>query len=443
MKYLHYLCNDYKNVEDLIIKKINGVNIVYFESLVSQDKINEFILKDLVKKKFLFSIKNNISAPKLEKLDDYEKLKLLLENGYTIIITNFNSYAVETRGNLSRSISTPETEVTLYGPKEAMIENFQMNLGLIKRRIKSDKLKNLNLYIGDYTKSLTSVLYISGITDIKLVKDTLIKLKDIKVDGITDINELKKYLSSNKILPTIKVTERPDLIARSLLNGKVVIIMDNSPFALILPGYLTDFIHPISDQYCNDTNINFIKILRILCLIISIITPGIYVALTTFNQEAIPSNLLLSIQAQRMSVPFPAFLECLITLITCEILRESDLRFPGNYGSAISILGALVLGEAAVSAGIVSPIMIIVVAVTYISSLIFTDLEIVNGIRYLRLFILLLSSLFGIFGFLVSILFMIIYLLSIETVNKPYLYPITPFDKKYLSETLLKIKERL
>ena len=441
MQYLQLLYSDYKNVSDLIIKDINGVTVVYLESLVNQDKIDEYILKHLVRKRIFFNIKNNLSAPKLEKITDYNNLKLLLESGYTLIFTKFNIYGVETKGNLSRTIMPPQMEPTLYGPKDSLVENYQINLGLIKRRIKSDKLKNSNIFIGKYTKVLTSVLFIDDITNKGLVIDVIKKLNDINVDGITDISELKKYLTKSRILPTIKITERPDLIARSLLNGKVVIIMDNSSFALILPAYLSDFINPISDQYSSNANINFIKVLRFLCLFISIITPGIYIALTTFNQEAIPKSLLLSIQAQRMNVPFSAILECLVTLMTCEILRESDLRFPGNYGSAISILGALVLGEAAVSAGIVSPIMIIIVAITYVSSLIFNDLEIVNGIRYLRLLNLLFGALFGIYGILICFIILLIYLVSIDTFKQPYLYPISPFNKDYFNEVVFKIND--
>lgn len=442
MQYLQKLVVDYQNVSDFIKKDINGVSVVYLESLVNQDKINEYILKDIIRKKYIITLKNNISAPNMVKIENYEDLRLMLENGFTIVSNLFGTYAVETKGNLSRTITPPLTEPTLYGPKESLVENFQINLGLIKRRIKSDNLKNVNSYIGRYTKTLTSVLYIKGVTDTNLLKDVLEILRSIDIDGICDIGELKKYLihESRNVLPSIKITERPDLITRSLLNGKIVIIMDNSPFALILPSFLGDFINPIADQYCNKYNINFIKILRFFCFFLSIMTPAIYIALTTFNQEALPTSLLISIQNQRLDVPFPAFLECLITLITCEILRESDLRFPSNYGSAISILGALVLGDAAVSAGIVSPIMIIVVAITFISSLIFTDLEMVNGLRNIRFIFLIFGSIFGIYGVLICFIMLIIYLVSFEPFNVPYTYPISPFDKTYIAETLFKMK---
>ena len=170
--------------------------------------------------------------------------------------------------------------------------------------------------------------------------------------------------------------------------------------------------------------------------------PAIYVALTTFNQEALPTSLLLNIQNQRVDVPFPAFFECIITLMICEILRESDLRFPSSYGSAISILGALVLGEAAVSAGIVSPIMIIVVAITFITSLIFTDVEIINAIRAFRFLNLLMGSIFGLYGIGLTFIFLLVNLINFENFGKPYLYPIQPFDPTYMKDTLFKMNNK-
>lgn len=162
----------------------------------------------------------------------------------------------------------------------------------------------------------------------------------------------------------------------------------------------------------------------------------------TFNQETIPTNLLLNFQNQRSGVPFPSIIECLITLVTCEILRESDIRFPSKYGSAISILGGLVLGEAAVSAGIVSPIMIIVVALTFISSMIFTDIEIMNAIRMWRFVFLLSACLYGLYGVGITFIFFITNLVSYESFGKPYLFPLAPFDKPYLKETLLKMRNK-
>ncbi len=330
----------------------------------------------------------------------------------------------------------------MYGPKESLVENYQTNLGLIKRRIKSSKLKNTQSYIGKYTKTMCSILYIKGVVKSELVNSTIEKINGINVDGITDVGELKPYLVNDKknVFPGIKITERPDVIANALLNGKIIILLDNSPYALILPTFLADFINPMSDKYTKPAIVNFIKILRLVCFFIAIFVPAFYVAVTTINQETIPTSLLINLQNQRMDVPFPAVMECVITLIICEILRESDIRFPSSYGSAISILGALILGEAAVSAGIVSPIMIIVASITFISSMIFTDVEIIDALRYWRFISLFIAAIFGLYGVGISIILLFINLCNYDIDGKSYLYPITPFDLTYLKETLIKMK---
>ena len=375
MDYIKKINEDYKNVTDLNIKKIKNIYIIYLESIIDQNKINDYILKIIPKSHIPRDIKELIPSPNIKDVSDYDTLSLYLESGFTIIINRHQIIAIETRGNLSRSIDTPTTESTIYGPKEAFVENYQVNLGLIKRRIKSKHLKNKDIFIGRYTKNTASVIYIETIAEEKIYNEIIEKLEAIDRDGINDVSQLKKYLGdkTKNAFPAFKVTERPDVVAASLLEGKIVVILDNSSNALILPSFLADFINPIADHYEKAININFLKILRFLCFFLAILTPAIYVAITTYNQETIPTTILINFQEQRSKVPFPAVIECFITLIICEILRESDIRFPSSYGSATSILGALVLGEAAVSAGIVSPIMIIIVAITFISSLIFTD----------------------------------------------------------------------
>lgn len=439
MDYYNKIIKDYEICEDLIVKEINKIYIIYLESLVDQTKVNDYILKQLVNNNS-FNI-NKIPSPNVKKIKDYQELLLYLNSGFTIIL-NEDTYAIETKSNLSRAIDTPNTEATIFGPKDSLTENYQINLGLIKRRIKSANLKNKTIYLGRYTTTLSSILYIDTITKIDTVKKIEQKLKKIDIDGINDITELKKYLNdeNKNVFPSIKLTERPDVITEALLEGKVVILLDNSPYALILPAFLVDFINPISDRYIKSININFLKILRFFCFFLSIILPAFYIAITTYNQETIPSNLLINFQKQRIDVPFPAFLECILTLLICEILRESDVRFPSNYGSAISILGALVLGEAAVSAGFVSPIMIIIVAITFISSLLFTDLEIINAIRAWRIIFLLLSAIYGLYGVGIAFIFFIINITSYTPFNLPYFYPISPFDLTYIKETIFKMK---
>ena len=444
MDYLKKLKEDYKNITDLNIKKIKNIYIIYLESIIDQDKINDYVLKIIPKNHIPRNIKELIPSPNIKDIENYDNLSLYLESGFTIIINRHQVIAVETRGNLSRSISTPNTESTIYGPKEAFVENYQINLGLIKRRIKSKDLKNKDIYIGRYTKNTASVLYIDSIADKEIFDEVVKKLESIDRDGVNDITELKKYLGDKTTypFPAFKITERPDVVASSLLEGKIAIILDNSSSALIIPSFLADFINPIADHYEKSININFLKVLRFACFFIAILTPAIYIAITTYNQETIPTTILINFQNQRSEVPFPAVIECIITLIICEILRESDIRFPSSYGSATSILGALVLGDAAVSAGIVSPIMIIIVAITFISSLIFTDLELINSIKHWRFFFILIASIYGLFGIGIGIIALFTSLTSYEVFNKPYFYPLSPFDFTYLKQTLFKMKTK-
>ena len=431
MDYLKNIKKDYKDINDLIINEFNNITFIYLQTLCDQDKIDNYILKYIkLNKKYLIS-------PNTKEIKNYLELKKYLENGFLIIINNKEIYAIEVKTVLTRNISTPSTEPSRYGPKDSLVENIEDNLGLIRRRIKTEHLKSINIEIGKVTKTSTNIIYIDNIADINLVKTIKDKLNNINIDGLLDISILKKYFSNNNIFPTVRMTERPDLISTSLLQGKVVILLDTSPYALILPSFFSDFINPISNNYTKKISANFLKILRIISFLLSIIIPGFYVAITTYNQETIPTTLLINFQNQRIGVPIPAFLECLLTIITCEILKESDIRFPSAYGSSISILGALVLGEAAVSAGIVSPIMIIVVSISYISSLLFTDLEISNAIRYWRFIFLLCGSSFGLYGIGLCLLFFLINLSSIETFNISYLYPLIPYDLPYLKETLI------
>lgn len=442
MNFLDKIKKDYVEVTDLVIKEFLNTTIIYLETLANQDKINDYILKRISECKKISDIKSVIPSPNVKDVLSYEEMCFYLESGFTILIFNKTIIAIETKGDLNRSIDTPSTEATIYGPKDSLVENYQTNLGLIKRRIKSKNFKNVNINVGVYTKTITSVLYIDGVAKKDIVKTTIENLKNINIDGITDVGEIKPYLVDDKknVFPGVKITERPDVIADALLKGKVVILMDTSPYALIVPTFLADFINPMSDKYTKSSSVNFIKILRLLCFFIAIFVPAFYVAVTTINQETIPTSLLINLQNQRMNVPFPAVMECVITLIICEILRESDIRFPSSYGSAISILGALILGEAAVSAGIVSPIMIIVASITFISSMIFTDTEIIDALRYWRFIALFIATIFGLYGVGLSIILLFINLCNYEVNGHSYLYPVAPFDKTYLKETLIKLK---
>lgn len=439
--------NNYKDVPDLKLRKIkyklSSIYIFYVETICSSEQINNFILKNITNPFEKRNINNILATPNLVKINKDEIDKYLF-NGFSILIYKNKIFALETKANLDRSINTPEIEPELYGAKDSFVENYQKNIGLIKRRIKSKDIKIKEYSIGKYTSTKTGLIYIEGITNMEYINNCDKILKNINVDGIIDAGELKQYVvrEHSTYFPKVKLTEKPNMVVHALLEGKIVIIVDTSPFAIIAPAVLADFINPISDNYIYAKNVNFLKILRLVCLFVTVLTPAYYVAIANYNQETIPSNLLISFITQREGVPFPTTVEALIMLIICEILRESDIRFPSNYGSAISILGALIIGEAAVNASIVSPIMIITISLTFISSMIFNNIELNAALRSWRFFSLFIASIYGLFGVAISFLLLIVNLTSTYSFNLSYTFPASPFNLSYLKETLFAVKRK-
>ena len=237
-------------------------------------------------------------------------------------------------------------------------------------------------------------------------------------------------------------TERPDKVVSSLLAGKTVLLVDNSPFALIMPVFLNDYFLSEDDKDSKSINNSLTRILRYLAFFITLMTPGVYIAITTFNQEMLPLELLTSFASQRSTVPFPAFFEALLMILSFEILRESDLRIPNVSNSALSIVGALILGEAAVNAGIVSPVTIIVEAVTAISALLFTEPELTNAIKWYRLLFMIGATTIGMFGIFMVFIYFIVNICTINSFGKPFMIPYVPLSLEGLKNSIIKLPIR-
>lgn len=422
-------------------KYINNIkiDIIYNEVLTDQDKMSNFIYRSLdhiekiyQEKELLYDvIKNNISNIKIKEINNYQDICKYLNNGFVILLIEDDySLALEVKKNLTRSIEKPMTETTIRGAMDSFTENIETNIGLIKRRLKTNKLWNEDMELGKYTKNKISILTIKGLTDSKIKDNIINKLNSLEIDGVTDTGTLKHLIENETktIFPTSITTERPDKVVSSLLRGKTVIIIDNCPFVLIMPIDINDFFLSQDDKDSNYINNSLTRILRYLAFSITILTPGIYIALTTFNQEMIPLELLTSFASQRSTVPFPAFFEALLMFISFEILRESDYRIPNVSNSALSIVGALILGEAAVNAGIVSPIMIIIVAITAISALVIVEPELSNAIKWYRILFMLGGTTIGIFGIFIVFIIFTTNLCSVNSYGKSFTMPFTPIN---------------
>ena len=422
-------------------KYINNIkiDIIYNEVLTDQDKMSNFIYRSLdhiekiyQEKELLYDvIKNNISNIKIKEINNYQDICKYLNNGFVILLIEDDySLALEVKKNLTRSIEKPMTETTIRGAMDSFTENIETNIGLIKRRLKTNKLWNEDMELGKYTKNKISILIIKGLTDSKIKDNIINKLNSLEIDGVTDTGTLKHLIENETktIFPTSITTERPDKVVSSLLRGKTVIIIDNCPFVLIMPVDINDFFLSQDDKDSNYINNSLTRILRYLAFFITVLTPGIYIALTTFNQEMIPLELLTSFASQRSTVPFPAFFEALLMFVSFEILRESDYRIPNVSNSALSIVGALILGEAAVNAGIVSPIMIIIVAITAISALVVVEPELSNAIKWYRILFMLGGTTIGIFGIFIVFIIFTTNLCSINSYGKSFTMPFTPIN---------------
>ena len=281
----------------------------------------------------------------------------------------------------------------------------------------------------------------NNIVDYSLVKSIKNSIKKIDIDGIIDSNYIsERIIKKDSLFPVLNSTERPDLASQALLEGKIILIIDNSPYVLIIPAFFSDFFHTPDDYYEKNINVSFIRIIRLIAFIISIFLPAFYISVTTHNPDSIPINILINFIYQRMNVPFPAFMEAIIMILSFEILRESDTRIPSKMGTSVSILGGLVLGDAAVSAGIISPIMIIIIAISAISGLVFTNIEMIYSIRYFRIISLLLATFFGLYGVFISLILLITKLCSIDSFGYPYMSPFSPIVKDQLKDSIIKTK---
>ena len=433
------------NSSDIVCRNIGSISYIYLESVSSDDKVSDFLNKSIIKIKNindLISILNNgIYNSHINIESDINKCYYYLASGFTcVFIKNEKRYiSIETRASIDRGVNESTSEPIIRGPKDSFTENHSINLGLIRKRIKDSNLRIDDQLVGRRTLTKTSVIYIEDIADKKRINKIKQIINSIDIDGIIDTGYINDYIEKNNksLFPLVISTERPDLVCQNILNGKIAILVENSPVAIILPACLEDFMKVSEDYFHKSVNSSFSRILRYIAFFITILTPSLYIALMTFNQEMIPDQLLISLAGQRSQVPFPTFIEVLIYIIIFEILREADIRSQSNAGASMSIVGALILGDASVTAGLVSPIVIIVVAITSICELIFNDMDLGNAIRQWRLIFIFSTIFTGLIGIVSTGLILIIKLCSIETFNTPYLAPFSPLNIASLKDSII------
>lgn len=344
-------------------------------------------------------------------------------------------------GGPQRAISESKTQRVVRGPREGFVESLNVNLTLIRRRIRDPRLRVDLLTVGELTRTRVAVAYLATICKPSLVEEAKRRIRRVKVDGVLDSGQLMEFIEDTPwtIFPLIRATERPDAVAGGLLEGRFAVIVDGSPWALLAPSTLIDLIHSPEDYFERFPAVVLVRGLRVLFALVALFAPSLYVALTTFHREMIPTNLLLSIMAAREGVPFPAVLEALIMELGFEIIREAGVRMPSQLGQSVSIVGALILGESAIQAGIVSAPMIITVAVTALAVLMLPDFSATVALRILRFPLLLLAGTYGAYGLALGGAALLIHLLSLRSFGTPYLAPFGPLLPADMGDTFLRI----
>ncbi|MBW4083030.1 spore germination protein [Paenibacillus sp. S150] len=351
---------------------------------------------------------------------------LLLIDGYD------QGLSLAIQGYEKRRIGETKTETVIRGPQEAFTDDLRTNITMIRRKLKDERLRIVTRSVGLNSQTDISILFIAGLADDKVLGRIWAMLDELGLKEVLEGEYIEEYLQENKytVFPVVRNTERPDSITAALAEGRVAILVDGTPFVLIVPSLFLDFIQSAEDSYQPYLFASLIRILRLAAVIISIFAPGLYIAVTTFHQDLLPTRLLLSIMFQREGVPFPAFVEATLMELTFEIIREAGIRMPRNIGQAVSIVGTLIVGQAAVDAGIVSAGMVIVVAITGISSFVIPAYNMSISIRLIRFLFMGAAASFGIFGITVGFVLLIVHLCSLQSLGVPYMRPYAPYLKK-------------
>lgn len=451
------LKNIFNNCEDVIIREINIASnckypafAVYIANLTPSELIEKFIVNKLTELHFVENsdlndtkyYENLFGVGKSDTFEDMnEVIDLVLEGTIALFIDGINkSITINLKNPPGRSIDKPDTELSLRGPKEALTESADVNIALIRKRLKNRYLKIEKTRLGTNTKTDIIIAYLENIANPKIVSEVKNRINQVNTDSIFDSNDLQEYISDTRkgIFPTTFTTERPDSVVSKLLEGRIAIITDGSSCAITAPAVFLEFLQVSEDYYLRYIPTTVNRWIRYFLFFISILLPGFYVAIITFHQELIPTSLLITIIKGRSNVPFPTLLETISMVFAFDALREAGLRMPRALGQAISIVGALVLGEAAVSAGLVSELMVIVVAFTGISSFTLGYPEMYMSISVPRYIFVILGGTLGLLGLNCGLIALIINFTAKRSFGVPYMAPLMPLVKDELDDAIIR-----
>ncbi|MDU4695095.1 MULTISPECIES: spore germination protein [Paenibacillus] len=433
-------CSDVVYREIQLTEEIRGL-LVYIEGIIKVEDVQQHILRPLIEGldqqkevgQDIYPLSfTRVSLSQAQATTDWPTvINGVLTANVAIFMEGMEEVLLfSVKGGSRRSVQEPQTEAVIRGPREGFTESLRINTALVRFKIKTEKLKLIDMVIGKMTKTDVAMAYIDGVAEEKLINDVKDRLESIDIDGILESGYIEEWIEDNPSspFPQMQYSERPDSVAAQLLEGRIAIFVDGTPFVLIAPVTLWQLLQASEDYYERFFISNMIRWIRIFFLFLALFLPSLYIAVTTFHQDMLPSTLILSIAASREAIPFPALVEAFIMEISFEALREAGIRLPKTVGQAVSILGALVIGQAAVQAGIVSAPMVIVVSLTGIASFTIPRFSLAVTVRMLRFPIMLLASAFGLFGIVIGAIWIVVHLTQLKSFGVPYMNGVAPYD---------------
>ncbi|AZN43782.1 spore germination protein [Paenibacillus albus] len=409
--------------------------LAYLCGLVDKNSINNNVLYQLMFEPIADSepMPTNylpITIGDLKSTTQWSNIELMLLEGHSILFLEGAelAYSLDTQGWPQRAITDSQIEASLKGAHQGFIESGWQNVALLRRMISTRELKMLELYVGTRVRSKVTILYLEDVTAPHLVEELQKRLMALNVDCIINTGELAEYLEDRpfSLLPQFITTERPDTAASQLLQGRICVVLDRSSSVMVAPVGIAAFFQGIDDYSTRWPVASFMRILRFIACFVAAFLPGFYIACISFNVEVIPLDLILSIGQFRAAVPFPPFIEAMLMELMLEMLREAGIRLPAPVGQTVGIVGGIVIGQAAVQAGIVSNLMVVVVSSTAVASFILPNYDMASSIRLIRFPVMFIASFFGIIGIVVCFMVLVIHLVQLRSLGESYSSPIAP-----------------
>lgn len=430
------IINDFVLRPLMLKNKSNTYNIIKTKSITMHTPSSQ---KNKITELANYIYNHLVPNNNLSKQTEFEKIITDINSGNCILFVDTLNIAfdIDAKGFRQRSIDRPQIENVIKGPQEAFVENIRTNTSLLRRLVNNQNLIIENIEVGELSKTKCALCYMQNIANGDLIAEARYRLSNISIDSLVSSGELEQLIQdeSSAGIPQILSTERPDKCVKGMYQGRAVILVNGNPYALIIPSVMTDFLASPEDSNLVPLFANFLKVIRLIALLITLLLPGMYIAVTNFHQELFPTELLFSILVARENVPFPIIFELLLMEVSFELIREGGLRTPSAIGSTLGIVGALILGDAAVSANVVSPILIIVVAITGLSSFVIPNFSFGFHLRVYRFVFTILGYICGFLGIGIGIYVYLATICSIKSFGVAYVSPISPnisgFSLKY------------